>query len=201
MNNNEQCITGFHWRKSVESHQAVLESIINNQSLEENILKAVKTISNSIKHNGKVILLGNGGSASDAQHIAAEFVGRFLINRKPLPAISLSENSSNLTAIANDFSFDDVFSRQIEALAKSEDVVIGITTSGNSNNVLSALEKASEIGAATILLTGNQFDCKNADIVLSVPCSITSVIQEMHIMIGHFLAYAVEMEVCMFSGS
>lgn len=188
------------WKKTVEHHQKTVEKILNDKNLECSISKAVDVISTCLKNNGKLVLFGNGGSASDAQHIAAEFVGRFLLSRKSLPAISLTANSSVLTSIANDFSFECVFSRQVESLVKKDDVAIGITTSGSSKNVLLALTKAFEIGAATIMMTGNSCDYKKADIVLSVPSSTTATIQEMHIMIGHFLACCAEKNVCGLSG-
>lgn len=200
MDKDKHSAVCLDWKQALLDHRNTLEKITNDKVLEDNILKAADVISSCLENDGKLILFGNGGSASDAQHIAAEFVGRFLINRKSLPAVSLTANSSVLTAIANDFSFENVFSRQVEALTKKGDVVIGITTSGNSKNVLSALDKASQLGATTIILTGDSCEYKKADIVLSVPSSKTANIQEMHIMIGHFLAYCAEKKVCGLSG-
>ena len=140
----------------------------------------------------KIILFGNGGSAADAQHIAAEFTGRFLKERKGLPAIALTTDTSALTAIGNDYGFENIFSRQVEALAVPGDIILGISTSGNSINVLKGLIKAKSMGCKTIGLTGNCGGKMNdiCDINIVVPSNVTARIQEMHILIGHiFCAY------------
>jgi len=142
----------------------------------------------------KVLLFGNGGSAADAQHIAAEFVGRFAFDRPALPALALSVNSSSVTAIGNDYGFDYIFARQIEALGRPGDSVIGISTSGNSLNVLRAMSVARQMGLHTIALTG----CDGgklkaeAEYCIGVPSNETPRIQECHIMIGHIMAELVE---------
>jgi len=158
------------------------------------IILAAQLIIETYQKGGKVVLLGNGGSAADAQHIAAELVGRFKKERKPLPAIALTTNTSVLTAIGNDYSFEQVFRRQVEALVQPEDIVIGISTSGNSPNVLFAIEQAKEIGAKTIGLSGKDGGklAQSANLCLVVPSNNTPRIQESHITIGHILCDLVE---------
>lgn len=151
------------------------------------------------RQGNKVMLMGNGGSAADAQHIAAELVGRFqLSERRPLAAIALNTNTSIITAIGNDYGFLKTFSRQVEALVQPGDVVIGISTSGNSPNVIEAIELAKAKGAKTIALVGQRGGrlSEVVDIALKVPSDETSRIQEAHITIGHILCYLVEQELC-----
>ncbi|MBI5198521.1 MAG: D-sedoheptulose 7-phosphate isomerase [Nitrospirae bacterium] len=175
-------------RESIDIKKMILDRLIPD------IVRAVELIINSFKSNKKVLLFGNGGSAADAQHIAAEFVGRFKLERKALPAIALSTNSSIVTALGNDYDFDAIFSRQVEAWAKEGDLVIGITTSGNSPNVLRAINKAKEMEAVTIGLTGENGGKLNdlVDICIKVPSSNTPRIQEAHITIGHIICSLVE---------
>jgi len=148
----------------------------------------------SIKSGGKVIIFGNGGSAADAQHIVGELVGRFKLERKALPGIALTTNTSTLTCLANDYSFDDVFARQIEGLAKKEDIAIGISTSGNAANVVTALLKAKEMGLKTVAFCGGDGGKigKIADLNFIVPSSDTARIQEVHITAGHIICELVE---------
>lgn len=158
------------------------------------IVTAAQLIIEAYQKGGKVLLMGNGGSAADAQHIAAELVGRFKKERRALPAIALTTDTSILTAIGNDYGFDEIFRRQIEAFAQPDDVVIGISTSGNSSNVLLAIDKAKEIGAKTIGLSGK---CggkllQSALLCLVVPSNDTPRIQEAHITIGHIICDLVE---------
>ena len=145
-------------------------------------------------HNGnKVILFGNGGSAADAQHIACELEGKFYLDRAPLPAIALTTNASSLTAIGNDYGYEETFARQVRGLAKQGDVVIGISTSGNSPNVLRGIEEAKQLGAITVAFTGQGGRLKElAEYVLSIPSSDTPRIQEAHITAGHIICYLVE---------
>ncbi len=152
------------------------------------ILEAAKAIAHAFKSGRKLLLFGNGGSAADCQHIAAEFMNRFLIERPPLPAIALTTDTSILTSISNDYSFDDVFGKQVKALGKKGDIALGISTSGNSANVIKALRVAKKIGMVTIVLTaeGGKI-AANADIALAVPSRSTPRIQEAHITIGHIL--------------
>jgi len=145
----------------------------------------------------KVLIFGNGGSASDAQHIAAEFVGRFVKHRRSLPAIALTTDTSALTAIGNDYGFEYIFERQVEGLAHQHDVLIGISTSGNSLNVVNALKAGQQMGCKVIGFSGNGGGALNAccDLNLVIPSNITARIQEMHILIGHIICEAVEAEV------
>ncbi|UEG54956.1 D-sedoheptulose 7-phosphate isomerase [Mucilaginibacter daejeonensis] len=147
-----------------------------------------------LSRGNKVLLFGNGGSASDAQHIAAEFVGRFVKDRRSYPAIALTTDTSALTAIGNDYGFERVFERQVEGLAVKGDVVIGISTSGNSPNVLRGLQYAKKLECAVIGMSGNDGGAMNAlcDINLVVPSTITARIQEMHILTGHIICQMVD---------
>ncbi len=154
----------------------------------------------TIRQGGKILLFGNGGSAADAQHMAAELVSRFLINRRPMAAISLSTDTSIITAIANDYSFDEVFSKQMQALGKPEDLALGISTSGASVNVIKAIEVAREIGMRTAALTGGLAGDggelgKVADLTLNVPAVKTQHIQEVHLWVEHLLCELVEKEI------
>jgi len=174
------------------------ESIkVKEKTLSDNleaIVQAVKVITDSLKKNNKIIIFGNGGSAADSQHIAAEFIGRFQKERKALAAIALTTDTSILTALGNDYNFDIVFARQIEGLGQKGDVAIGLSTSGNSANVIKAVEKAKAMGIKTISLTG----CKGGklapltDIKLIVPSDITARIQESHICMFHAICELVE---------
>lgn len=148
----------------------------------------------SLKAGGKVHLCGNGGSAADAQHIAAELSGRFYYDRPPLNAEALHVNTSYLTAVANDYSYNLVYSRMIQAAAKKDDILIGISTSGNSENILNAFATAREIGVTTIALTGESGGKmgQSCDILINVPSRCTPRIQESHIMIGHIICEIIE---------
>jgi D-sedoheptulose 7-phosphate isomerase len=163
----------------------------------DDIDNVVSVIIEAYKNRKKIIWFGNGGSAADAQHLSAELVGRFQLNRKPLNSISLTTNTSILTAISNDYSFDSIFSRQVESLVNEGDILIGITTSGKSPNVLRALEKGKELGGITIGLTGDYIELlkKCSDYIISVPSNITCRIQEAHITIGHIICFIVEKEI------
>lgn len=158
------------------------------------ILKTADAIVNCLKAGGKIVLFGNGGSAADAQHIAAEFVGQFHHVRKGLPALALTVNTSALTAISNDFSYDDVFARQVEALVTNKDLVIGISTGGSSKNVVRGIEEAKKQGAKTVgfLGKGGGSLASMVDFPLIVPSNSTQRIQEAHITIGHILCTLME---------
>ena len=164
------------------------------QSLPDTIADASQTILNAYRAGGKVLLAGNGGSAADAQHIATELVGRFKLERTALPAIALTTNTSTLTAVANDYDYNAVFSRQVEALAGDKDVFVAITTSGTSHNILKAVESAHSKGAFVIGLTGGDSGKLKdaADLTIIVPSSDTQRIQEAHITIGHIICHLVE---------
>jgi D-sedoheptulose 7-phosphate isomerase len=179
--------------------EALNESIRVKQgvlNLTPQIKQATEKIIESYKNKGKMIVFGNGGSAADAQHIVAELVNKLYFDRPMLNAISLTVNTSVLTAIGNDSSYDDTFSRQIESLAEKNDVLLGISTSGNSPNVVNALLKAKEKGVFTIGLTGETGGKMkdNVDLLLNVPSSDVARIQESHIAIGHIICELVEKE-------
>jgi D-sedoheptulose 7-phosphate isomerase len=162
------------------------------------IIEITNLIIDCLKKNGKVVLFGNGGSASDSQHIAAELVGRFKKDRIALPAIALTTNTSILTALANDYGYEVIFAKQVEALARKNDVVIGISTSGKAKNVALGIKQAKKMGLKTIALTGQDGGelAKLADISLIVPSSVTARIQETHITIGHIICELVEETLC-----
>lgn len=166
------------------------------QNLSDVIANAAKIVIDAYKGGGKVLLIGNGGSAADAQHIAGELVGRFKLERIGLPAIALSTNTSILTALSNDYEYDTVFSRQLKALANDNDVLIAITTSGTSPNILKAVEVARSKSVKVIGLTGrNGGKLKDmADLTIIVPSNNTPRIQEAHITIGHIICDLVERE-------
>lgn len=164
--------------------------------LDATIGAVVDAITDVVRDGGKLFLCGNGGSAADCQHIAAEFVGRFVQERRPLPAIALSTDSSALTCIGNDYSFEEVFSRQLRALATSRDCLLGISTSGNSGNVLRAIDTANELGMVTVGLAGRDGGTlvTRAKLCIVVPSDVTARIQEAHILIGHTLCGGVEQQ-------
>jgi D-sedoheptulose 7-phosphate isomerase len=179
-------------RLQLRSHGKVMEAI--EEQMTATIAAAAELISEALKNGKKLLVMGNGGSAADAQHMAAEIIGRFKMERRGLPAIALTTDSSILTAIANDYGFDMVFRRQVEALATKGDVVVGITTSGSSPNVRNALLLAGEMGCRTIGLLGRDGgtirDCVEID--LTVPAADTPRIQEGHITIIHIICDLVE---------
>ncbi|HOX55247.1 MAG: D-sedoheptulose 7-phosphate isomerase [Candidatus Omnitrophica bacterium] len=174
---------------------AVKESIIKNNI--DEIVKIAEIAIDCLKNGNKIILFGNGGSAADSQHIAAELVGRFQKERGGLAAIALTTNSSIITAIGNDYGFDEIFSRQIEAIAKKGDLVIGISTSGKAKNVIAGINKAKEMGIKTVGLTGvdGGLLAKTADVSLIVSSKVTARIQETHITIGHIICELVEKQI------
>jgi len=184
-----------------EIKKIVLDSssiIKKSTNLIPDINKAIKIITNCIKHDNKLVIFGNGGSAADAQHIAAEFVGRFSKERQSLPAISLTTDTSTITSIANDYSYDVIFSRQCESLVSKGDVVIGISTSGKSKNVKNGLIKSKKNGAHTIGLRGNKGgSIKNiVDVSIIVDSASTPRIQEAHRTIYHIICDLVERNIC-----
>lgn len=174
------------------AHQQTIEDVLKTN--ETDLSKACEMVVNTIQSGKRVYLFGNGGSAGDAQHIAAEFTGRFVKERRGLPAIALTTDTSALTAIGNDYGYERVFSRQVEALANEGDLLIGISTSGNSPNVLLAFEEGKKIGCNIIALSGRDGGkMKNeATINLIVPSNVTARIQEMHILFGHILCTALD---------
>jgi len=160
----------------------------------DKIVETVKLFIEAMKNNNKIMFCGNGGSAADSQHIAAEFIGRFQKERRALPAIALTTDTSILTALGNDYSYDIVFARQIEGLGAQGDIVFGISTSGNSKNVIEGIKKAKKMGLKTVSLTGNDGGelARLTDISLIVPCKVTARIQESHICIEHTICELVE---------
>jgi D-sedoheptulose 7-phosphate isomerase len=179
---------------SIRASIAVKELLLRNAEVVSTIAKVSELLVETLDNGNKVLLFGNGGSAADAQHIAAEFVGRFAFDRPALPALALSVNTSCVTAIGNDYGFDLVFSRQIEALARPGDLAIGISTSGNSSNVLRGLSVAREKRLGTVALTGcTGGKLKDAvDHCICAPSNETPRIQECHILIGHIISELVE---------
>jgi D-sedoheptulose 7-phosphate isomerase len=174
-----------------ESADLKLRFIRQNADL---LIQVVRMVVEAFKGGNKVLLFGNGGSAADAQHIAAEFVNRFLIERPPLPALALSTDTSVLTSISNDYGYVDSFAKQIKALGKVGDVAIGISTSGSAANVIKAIRVAKEMGLKTVGLAGNDGGelAKGVDIALIVDSPVTPRIQEVHITIGHVLCEMVD---------
>jgi D-sedoheptulose 7-phosphate isomerase len=177
--------------KQLEEHIQVMEA---TRELAPQIEALGERWVAALKSGGKILLMGNGGSAADAQHIAAELVGRFLCERQGLPAIALTTDTSILTAVGNDYGYDTVFSRQVEALAQPQDVVIGYSTSGNSANVCTAMQVACDRGCYTAALTGASGGklLGTVDTCIRVPSSFTPRIQEAHAFIGHMLCAIVD---------
>ena len=173
---------------------SVKQLILNDKNFVNRIKEAAELCVESLKNGGKIHFCGNGGSASDAQHLAAELSGRFYYDRPPLNAEALHVNTSYLTAVANDYSYDMIYARMLQASAKEGDVLVGISTSGNSANILKAFEVAKEIGVKTIGMTGEtggkMAEC--CDVLLNVPSKCTPRIQESHIMIGHIICEIIE---------
>ena len=174
----------------------VKATIITEPSITKELAKVSECLVNVFKNKNKLMLCGNGGSAADAQHIAAELSGRFYLDRPPLDAEALHVNSSYLTAVANDYSFDVIYSRMLEAKGKKGDALIAISTSGNSKNIIQAVKKAKELGVITIGFTGEHGgELKNlCDYCIQVPSNDTPRIQECHILFGHILCEIIEGE-------
>lgn len=181
----------------IEASIATKQCLLNSTDVVLAVAKVSEILVDALRRGNKALLFGNGGSAADAQHIAAELVGRFAFDRPALPALALSVNSSCVTAIGNDYGFDRVFSRQLEALARPGDIAIGISTSGNSSNVLNAMLAAKKVGLHTIALTGSTGgNLRNSvDHCICVPSNETPRIQECHILIGHIISELVEREI------
>lgn len=175
---------------SIETKQKLLA----NETLLKTICDSVDIIVKTFKKNKRVYFCGNGGSAADAQHLAAEFSGRFYKDRKALPAEALHCNTSYLTAVANDYSFDDIYSRLIDGIGEADDVLVGLSTSGNSNNIVKAFETAKRKGMITIGFTGESGGKMKtvSDHLINIPSADTPRIQESHIMVGHIICQLVE---------
>jgi len=182
-------IIEFEFNEHLKTSRATMESI--GDSLEI----AAKMCIESLQSGGKILIFGNGGSAADAQHIAAELVGRYKVERKGLPAIALTTDTSALTSIGNDYGYDRVFDRQVEALAREGDVVIGISTGGSSRNVINGLLTAKDLGCKLIGCSGRDGGEMNTlcNVNLVVPAEDTPRIQEMHIVIGHTICHLIDL--------
>lgn len=183
------------FEKAIIEHLRVIETMHAQTPI---LQKIAGEMTRAVLHGGKVLWCGNGGSAADAQHMAAEFVGRFRRERKGLASIALTTDTSILTAVGNDYGYEQVFRRQVEALCATGDVVVGISTSGNSRNVCLALEEAKKLGAYTVAFTGQGGGAMGgmADAAICVPSKDTARIQEAHILCGHMLCDWVEATVC-----
>lgn len=185
-----------------KTHQGLVEAAISEhldvveqlKGMIPTVTQLGERIAHSLREGGKILWMGNGGSAADSQHLAAEIVGRFVKERRALPSIALTTDTSILTAVGNDYGFDSVFSRQIEAFCQPRDVVFGISTSGNSPNVVKGIEAAKAIGAFTVAMTGGSGGRLAAlcDMALVVPTSKTARIQESHILLGHILCECID---------
>jgi D-sedoheptulose 7-phosphate isomerase len=181
-------------QKIIDAHIDVAQKL---KTLSPEIQKACTVCFEALQKGHKILLAGNGGSAADAQHIAAELVGRFINHRKSLPALALTVDTSALTAISNDYGFEYVFARQLEGLGQKSDVFIGISTSGNSPNIIKAIEIAKHKDLKTIVLSGKNGGILRgvADVDIIVPSNITAHIQEMHILIGHIICGYIDQSV------
>ena len=178
---------------AVQDSIAVKQTLLEDQDYLSVVSEVGCALADAIQQGGKVLFFGNGGSAADAQHLAAEFTGRFLIERRPLAGLALTVNTSSLTAIGNDYSFDQVFARQVEALGKPGDIAIGISTSGNSPNVLRAIEVARKLRMMTVGLSGRGGKLASAaEHCIRIPSDSTPRIQEAHILTGHILCEIVD---------
>ena len=181
-------------KQKIEESLKNLNQLLSTEQELKNIDTAAEWIISAIRNGKKLLICGNGGSAADAQHVAGEFIGRFYVNRRPLPAVALTTDSAVLTCVANDFSYDDVFSRQVEAIGQERDILLGISTSGSSKNVLKAFQSAKKKQIKTILLTG-QTEREIAgvsDLVIKTPSRDTPRIQEMHLLVEHIISEIVE---------
>lgn len=183
------------FERAIEEHLSVIRSLHEQRPV---LVRIAEAMSRAVLNRGKILWCGNGGSAADAQHMAAELVGRFLQERRALPSIALNTNTSILTAIGNDYGYEHVFRRQVEALCAPGDVVVGISTSGSSRNVCAALEEAKKIGAFTVAFTGQRLGpiAAIADETLSIASTETPRIQEGHVLCGHMLCDYIERVIC-----
>lgn len=180
--------------KIIQASVSVKEQILKDETMLDTVARCSEAITQAFKNGNKVLFCGNGGSAADAQHLAAEFSGRFYIDRKALPAEALHVNTSYITAVANDYSYDVVYSRMIDGIGRPGDVVVGLSTSGNSGNILKAFESARKIGMITVGFTGATGGKMKdlSDYLLNVPSTDTPRIQESHILLGHIICQLVE---------
>jgi D-sedoheptulose 7-phosphate isomerase len=182
---------------SLKASRQMLDDCLASGTLQAELIRAVQCCADSLRSGGKLLFAGNGGSAAEAQHFSAEMVGRFLKERHPLPAVALNTDTSAITAIGNDYGFEQIFSRQVQALGRKGDVLIAMSTSGRSKNILEAMKTARSLGMVSIALTGQApRDMKTlADIILAVPSGHTPQIQEGHLVLGHLLCGLVENQI------
>ena len=182
-------------QERINEHLEVVGLLKNDSKFLLNLSEISAVLTECFKSGGKLLICGNGGSAADSQHLATELVSRFFMERQALDAEALTVNTSTLTAVANDYSFDKIFSRQVEAKGKKGDVLLAISTSGNSKNIIEAMKAAKNVGITTVGLAGNDRDsliCRIADYYVSIPSNSTPRIQEAHILIGHIICEIVE---------
>jgi len=181
-------------KESIEHSIALKQKILTDEHILQTIGTIIEVIEKAFRNGGGVYFCGNGGGAADAQHLAAEFSGRFYFDREPLNSEALHANTSYLTAVANDYSYDEIYSRIIKAKGKKGDVLVGISTSGNSSNIIKAIEKANKMGIITIGFTGEKGGKMNeiCNYIIKVPSTDTPRIQEAHILIGHIICEIVE---------
>ena len=182
--------------ESLERSKSVIDKIVSDYSLQDNISEAIELVFQCFEKHGKLMFVGNGGSAADAQHMSAEYVSRFMFDRPGLASIALTTDTSALTAIGNDYGFENLFSRQVQALGKEGDVLFAYSTSGTSPNIIHALEEANKKNIHSIGMTGSKPQCEAmaelCDITIRIPSDITAHIQEGHLIVGHLICYAVE---------
>lgn len=181
-------------KRVLKASVAVKQSILEEEALMERIEQAARLCIQCLERDGKILLCGNGGSAADAQHLAAEFSGRFYTDRDPLFAEALHVNTSYITAVGNDYGYDQIYSRLVKAKARPGDVLIGLSTSGNSTNIIKAMEEAEKVKVTRIAMTGASGGLlkSNSELLLNVPSDDTPRIQESHITIGHIICELVE---------
>ena len=180
-------------KTEIEASIKVKRKLLEDEKLLDKVLEISRACFKTLLDGGKIIFCGNGGSFADAQHLSAEFTSRFLFDRPALASITLGTNNSGLTAMANDYGYENIFARELEALGKPEDIFIGISTSGNSSNIIKSIEAANKIGITTFILTG-QSGGKLKDLVdcVHIPSNDTARIQECHILVGHIICGFVE---------
>ncbi|MCB0822501.1 MAG: D-sedoheptulose 7-phosphate isomerase [Bacteroidales bacterium] len=181
-------------KQAISESVAVKEKILNDADFLEKIQQVASICTTAFCEGNKILFCGNGGSAADAQHLAAELSGRFYFDRAPLPAEALHVNTSFLTAVANDYSYDEVYARMVRAQGRSGDILVGLSTSGNSPNIIRALEEANKIGMITVGFTGEKGGKMKTmcDFLINVPSQDTPRIQESHILIGHIICELIE---------
>lgn len=184
------------WRRAIEESIAVKQRVLADGALLHRALEVAQRMADAVRGGNRVLFAGNGGSAADAQHLAAELVSRFEFDRPGLPALSLATDTSMLTAIGNDYGYEQLFRRQLEAQARAGDVFVGITTSGRSKNVLAAFERCTSLGVVSVALCGQGGELEGkVDHLLRVPSAHTPRIQECHILLGHLMCAFVETQV------